>query len=53
MSITRKSYLYLSPEAKVIALNVHRPILDVSPGSSPQNEQMDDNVDGYGENFWN
>ena len=53
MSITRKSGLYLSPETKVIALNIHRPILDVSPGSSPQNEQMDGNADGFGDDFWN
>ena len=47
--------IYNTPELKTVELSSRSSYLNnVSiTGSSPQNEQMDDNADGFGDDFWN
>ena len=42
---------YFPPEMEVIALNANDCILYVSNGNQ-KGEQLDDDVDGWGDDFW-
>ena len=49
-----KTDSYVPPQAKVMELNARGAIMTLSQNAgNSQNEQLDDNIFGFGDDFWN